>query len=267
MTLEEYRIKKYLIESEPYIDDPSEFKSSTKINLLAYLFFAGMSVLMPMLIAKNLITRVIFLTVIGLFVFFSIWAIYILRSPYKRQRQIVLYNGLFYLVFSLILLVGAVEHVGMLLHLHILAFLFVAIYIGIFWLLYRVYIPRKLKGWRSKFYETKLGRKILGIATAIIPFAGTLGIAIAKMTKDYLSQEQVYFAIAMSCLVLSYMCVKGSENIYRYYLMQRYPQCAIYYEPPKEKRKRTTRKSGKDEKARDDLDKVQKQRGVGGSEV
>ncbi|WPX09230.1 hypothetical protein [Anaerocellum danielii] len=269
MTLEEYRIKKYLIESELYIDDPSEFKSSIKGFLFAFLISSELSFLPPMLIAKNLITRIIFWIANGLFVFFSVWAIYILSSLYKRQRQIVLYNGLLYLVWSLILLVGAVEYVGILLHLHILAFLFIAIYIAIFWLIFRVYIPKKLKGWRSKFYKTKLGKKILGIATAISSFAGVLGMTIAKMTKDYLSQEQVYFAMAMGCLALSYMTIKGSENIYRYYLMIKYPQCVSYYEPPKEKRKRTTKKSGKDEKgkAREDLGKIQSQRGVGSNEV
>ncbi|ACM59513.1 hypothetical protein [Caldicellulosiruptor bescii] len=114
-------------------------------------------------------------------------------------------------------------------HLYILSFLFVAIYIALLWYIFKVYIPKLLRGYRwekSKFWKSKLGKRILGFAASFISVSGVTGMTIAKILGNYLSQHAVYIAMEFCCVIMSYIIAFAGYKIYKYYLIIKYPQFA-----------------------------------------
>ncbi|ADL43464.1 hypothetical protein COB47_2220 [Caldicellulosiruptor obsidiansis OB47] len=245
MTTEEFYIRKFIRETGGFAETPEYFKDSMFVYLIIFPGLTLGAVLPPMLACNNTLTRLIFWSYAVGTIFLILWTIYIYINPYKRQRLIVLHVGISSLYFSLFLLIGAVEYTGVLAHLYVLSFLFVAIYIVILCYIFKVYIPKLLRGYRwekSKFWKNKLGKRILGFAASFFSVAGVTGMAVAKILGNYLSQRGVYIAMAFTFVILSYIFVFFSFMIYKYYLIIKYPQFANYYEPPKEKQKRVSNK-------------------------
>ncbi len=245
MTSEEFYIEKYIREIVHPDEDPERFKRGVLYDLIFFPFFGILPAIGPILTVKNLITKIDFWSCVVIFSFLTLFAIYICINPYKKQKEIVLYIGMFYLLFSICLITNAIVYTGVLAHLYILSFLLFAIYIALLWYVFKILIPRMLKGFRwekSKFYKSKLGRKITGIAVSISSVAGVLGMYIAKVTANFLSHRGVYTVLALCLAGLSYLFVFGGKFLYKYYLIIKYPQFYRYIEPPKKKQKRASKK-------------------------
>ncbi|ACM59511.1 hypothetical protein B0S90_0647 [Caldicellulosiruptor bescii] len=242
MTNEEFYALKYIKEIVHPLEHPERFKSNMPWDFMGYAIFCILPATLAMLVDKSLVTKIIFWSCVGIFILLVLFAIYIYSNPYKRQKEIVLFIGMFYLLFSISLEAIALLYTGVLAHLYILAFLFFSIYIALLLYIFMVLIPKMLKGFRwynSKFYKSKLGRKITGIAISVSSVAGVLGMYFGKVIGNFLSQWGVYIAISFCESILSYLCLFGIQYGYKYYLITKYPQFYFYCEPPKMKSRKT----------------------------
>jgi hypothetical protein len=175
------------------------------------------------------------------FVFFLLWAVWIMLNPVKRQKQYILYTGSGFAILSLTLLIACQKIAYLMLELRsplyaICTFLGYAI---VYILAARFHFKAVYSGLydRLKRKRHKSAKKYFGIISLFTGIGILFGnIAVYQTTDSPNANLTIY---AMLCMAMSFISIIASHNIHKFYLVRKHSDLVHLYEAtPKKKTKK-----------------------------
>ncbi|CCJ33731.1 hypothetical protein [Caloramator australicus] len=225
-------LKDYLQLEHPYL-----IKSYLWVCIIVVNFFVLGISFVPHIVLNMQVTKFVFSISLILIIFLDIWAFYIMMDPNKRQKQYTLFTGLQTLIASIILLVVALEFIGLLLGFYQYILPLIIIYILILVLGFRFH----KKALKTGYYYKKGGKNSKSVA--IISTFAVLGTIFGKVLARSANQGGAYLILGICSLLLSYILELGTHNLYKYYLINKYEEYVELYElPKKDKSKKKTKR-------------------------
>jgi hypothetical protein len=216
---------------ENYIDlvPPALLKQYAIVSLILP------DILLTLFVFSDPYIPIISYILLPLFIFITLWVMWIVINPVKRQKQYKLFIGVYAVICSLSMLVLSEKFVYYTMGIHTPYYAIFSIggYTLVLFFLVRIHFKALYSGFymASNQKKSKLNKQLGGIG-AFTSLGTVLGHILVAKSASY---NQTIAVLSGILYFLSLIFIMMMHNLHKYWLIHKYPHLVKYYDIPQKK--------------------------------